>query len=453
MIKLDKNVLKLLMAQTTLAIVIGFVTLFLITGKGAPSGIQVGTISLTGVNRGEFEQTLKDHFEGILKEGFLKIQYNGSQECKIKWSDLDTVMEYDSMTEDVFSNIISKRLENIITEYFPNNSKTITPKVTINAIKLKSRLAEFAAIINKEPVNANIYLKDGKILKVSEANGVKLDVESFTGMLEKEIGQYLETPYVLRAESSPGLEVISPEFTLKEFEGVEEVISTYSSDIKSPNEKEAIELAVTSINKVIVYPADKSKKEEPGEFSFNKYLSLKNGIIEKNNEGYNQVASTLYAAVLIAGIKHEDITRTPHRTAVEYVDHGLDAVVFGKTVDFKFKNILPSLVVVFAEVKDNKVIVSLVSKNQVGQKIASLKVELEQKFIPPIIHVQNDYLEPGKTKVVSPGQEGVKVKVYRIIMEDSMELSKDFLYSDEYKAVEAMVEIGPETKWNIPIIK
>lgn len=452
MIKLDKNVLKLLLIQTTLAIVIGIFALLLITGKGTASGIKVGTATLNGVSRGEYEKALKDHYESILKDGFFKVQYNGDKEYKIKWTDIDTNIEYTAMADEVFENNIGKRFINIITEYFSKSDKSIEPRVTINVSKLKSRLAEIEAIINKEPVNANIYLKDGKVFKVSEANGVKLNMNSFTSMLESKIGNYLEKPYILDA-GSPELEIIYPKITLKEFEGVEEIISTYSSDIKSLNEKEPIELAASGINRVIVYPADKDKNEEPGEFSFNKYLSLKDGIIEKNNEGYNQVASTLYAAVLMAGIKHEAITRTPHKTMVEYTDPGLDAVVFGKTIDFKFKNTLSYPVVVFAEVKDNKVIVSLAGKKQEGDKKTSLKVELEQKFIPPIIHVQNDDLEPGKTKVVSPGQEGLKVKVYRITSEDSMELSRDYLYSEEYKAVEAMVEIGPETKWNIPIIK
>ncbi|MDF2524355.1 MAG: hypothetical protein K0R31_1996 [Clostridiales bacterium] len=452
MIKWDKNVLKILLIQSTLAIAIGFLALFIITGKGTSSHIQVGALSLDGVNRDGFEDALKKHYEVILKDGFFIIRYNGDKDYKMKLSDLDAKMEYNVMSEEVFSNKLGKRFVNIITEYFQSSGKKVTPKIKLNASKLKERLTELAAIINKEPVNANIYLKDGKIFKVSEANGVRLDVDSLSRMLESEIGFYLEKPYTLEAESRD-LVVTFPQITLKEFEGVEEIISTYSSDIKDQNEKDAIALAIDSINKVIVYPADKGKNEEPGEFSFNKYLSLKKGIIEKNNEGYNQVASTLYAALLIAGIRHEDITRSPHKTTVEYIDPGLDAVIFGQTVDFKFKNTLTHPVVIFTEVKDNKVIVSLAGKKQEGLNKTSLKVELEQKYIPPIIHVQNDYLEPGKTKVVSPGQEGVKVKVYKVTMADSMEINKDFLYTDEYKAVEAMVEIGPDTRWNVPIIK
>jgi len=88
--------------------------------------------------------------------------------------------------------------------------------------------------------------------------------------------------------------------------------------------------------------------------------------MEKNNEGYNQVASTLYAALLLTDIDRTGITRVSHESAVDYIEPGLDVVVFGDTIDFKFINSMESPIMIFSSVKNNKITVSIAGKKKIN---------------------------------------------------------------------------------------
>lgn len=446
MIKINKNILAVMLLQTVLAVVGGFgLMLFTASGNASPN-VHVGSVSIGGLSREQAFQKIMGHYDKVLKEGSLIIKYSDSAEYKIKYSQIDAALNYQATLDRLYSRSIGETLSNIITDHFTRKRRTVFPIIDFNESKLQEELTGFSHLVDKEAVNANIYLKGSSVIKVAEANGIKLNLDNVLTKLKKGIGEYLENPYTLRTGEGSDLEVSLPVYTLKDYDGAEEVIAKYSTEIKYLDNLDQIKLAIAAINKVVIYPAEDKKGSEAGVFSFNKYLSMNNGIIERNNEGYNQVVSTLYAAVLVAGIRHEDITRTSHRTPVDYIEPGLDAVVFGNSVDFKFKNTLKSPLVVFAEVKDAKINISLVSSKRDSTIKTSLKVEVDTRHDPKIIQNVSHDLQPGQKMVINPGSEGLKVKVFRVTMKDGAEVSKDLIYYDEYKAVETMVHIGTDTK-------
>ena len=55
--------------------------------------------------------------------------------------------------------------------------------------------------------------------------------------------------------------------------------------------------------------------------------------------GICQVSSTLYAAMVSAGLPATE--RHPHSLSVDYIPSGLDATIFGNTLDLRFTNIFP----------------------------------------------------------------------------------------------------------------
>jgi vancomycin resistance protein YoaR len=122
-----------------------------------------------------------------------------------------------------------------------------------------------------------------------------------------------------------------------------------------------------------------------------------------------------------------------------YITPGLDVRVKGSEFDFKFANTLESRVIIFAEVKNNVIIVRLVGSKKDKQNSPAIESEIVQKFKPSVIQVENSALEQGQKKLLSPGVEGIKVNVYG---------NGKLLYTDTYAAVEMMVEVGPDTEWN-----
>lgn len=131
----------------------------------------------------------------------------------------------------------------------------------------------------------------------------------------------------------------------------------------SVGRKNNITIAAKSINGVII---------PPGEiFSFNDTVgptTRQNGfslakVFHKGKElkGYGggvcQVSSTLYNSAEAAGM--EIIERHPHSKRVYYVPENRDAATSYGKVDFKFKNILTTPVIISTSVKDGKLTVNL----------------------------------------------------------------------------------------------
>jgi len=116
--------------------------------------------------------------------------------------------------------------------------------------------------------------------------------------------------------------------------------TTYTTNV--PNRNTNISLACKALNGTIVKPGHT--------FSFNNTLGYtsaakgykKAGILVNGKSsaalggGICQVSSTLYNAVLKAGLKV--VERHPHSAPVGYVPKGRDATVSYGSVDFKFRN-------------------------------------------------------------------------------------------------------------------
>lgn len=113
----------------------------------------------------------------------------------------------------------------------------------------------------------------------------------------------------------------------------------------NPNISRAVNIAVavSRINGVVIQPGDS--------FSFNQTIlprTAANGYVEANvivnkkyvlgtGGGICQVSSTLYAAMLTAGLPATE--RHPHSLNVGYIPEGMDATISGNALDLRFTNI------------------------------------------------------------------------------------------------------------------
>lgn len=432
--------------QIAIAVIAGFQALHFVTkGKITPYSF-IGNIDVGKLSRQDALKKVEEYYGKIINKDSLIIKYKDGQEFKIRYDEIGTKVDYGATVNLAYGQGRGMTYLNLINGYFISQKRTNHPVVLFNNEKLAEKLRELSAFINKEPVNANIFLKDDKIIKVKEVNGLRLNVEKAAKKIRSEVSTRFSSPVEFKLADDGEIETVYPGITSNDLEGADEVISRFSTDIASPDIEDSIRLAVSAINKVLIYPVDLKTGEDAGIFSFNKYLSTENGTMEQNNEGYNQVVSTLYAAVLSAGINRDAITRTSHKTPVDYIEPGLDAIVFGNTVDFKFKNTLDNTMVIFAEVKGGKVIISLAGKKKDKLIENSIKVEIGQKFTPPLIKLENRDLEPGEEKLVSQGKEGLKVNVFRVKSKNNEEVGRELISSDKYDAVETVIQTGPAEK-------
>lgn len=142
------------------------------------------------------------------------------------------------------------------------------------------------------------------------------------------------------------------------------LIGSYSTAY-NPNISRAanIALAASRINGVVIQPGES--------FSFNQTIlprTTANGYVAANvivnkkyvlgiGGGICQVSSTLYAAMLSAGLPATE--RHPHSLNVGYIPEGMDATISGNALDLKFTNIFAEPIQIQAVADQGTLTISL----------------------------------------------------------------------------------------------
>ena len=189
------------------------------------------------------------------------------------------------------------------------------------------------AKVHTAPENAS-YKEGASFEIIKEKNGLDFDVQDANS-------KYMAL--------NPGetatiqLKVVEPEIKLDDLGDVlfKSLIATHTSTYTMDDKDRVtnLEVAAERCNNTILYPGD--------EFSYNKALghrTIANGykmgnsfaggkIVKTVGGGICQVSSTLYNAVLKAGLTITD--RTAHGMYVKYVQPSTDATVVDNAIDFK----------------------------------------------------------------------------------------------------------------------
>lgn len=124
-----------------------------------------------------------------------------------------------------------------------------------------------------------------------------------------------------------------------------------------------VSVAVSRINGVVIQPGQS--------FSFNQTIlprTTANGYVTANiivnkryvpgiGGGICQVSSTLYAAMLTAGLPATE--RHPHSLKMGYIPDGMDATISGNTLDLKFTNIFATPIQIQATANQGTLTISI----------------------------------------------------------------------------------------------
>lgn len=122
--------------------------------------------------------------------------------------------------------------------------------------------------------------------------------------------------------------------------------------------------------------------------------------------GICQVSSTLYNAILRAGI--QNIERINHSLPSSYVGLGLDATVDWQNIDFRFTNTLNYPIYIEGHTQDKNWYINIFSNSDLSKKIYTIENDVN--------HDDNVY----------------KVKVIRKTYENGMLIDSEFISNDTY---------------------
>ena len=266
------------------------------------------------------------------------------------------------------------------------NGRDVKLTAEYDSTLLEEKLADIAAKINRDPVNAFVeFSSGGTIEKIPGVIGKKLNIEQLAENLREPLTTLNLPKGVIDLEP----EDILPFVTTEDIADIDSVIGTYSTNYYPGDRGDNIWLAANSIShKLIKSSWTFSFNDTVGERTWDAGYKVAGVIIngrpsEDYGGGVCQVSSTLYNAVLLAGLTPTE--RTPHFYQSTYIAPGRDATVADGYLDLKFRNDLPHNVYLIAEAYGSTLsIYVLGTKADLGG--ADIAIEREGSDMSPSIY-------------------------------------------------------------------
>lgn len=299
--------------------------------------------------------------------------------------------------------------------------------------------------INKAPENASVQkMSDGTIKVKDDIKGDKIQEEKFEENIKKEINRkYSESVKIEVPIEKTVASIISSKLS-----SIDTNISSFSTsfELSKSERTHNIELCTSLINGKTLMPDET--------FSFNDCVGERTKdrgfaelpVMEGNrsesgfNGGISQVSSTLYNAILKAGIK--PVERTHNIMPFSYVQLGLDAIVDWSDVDFKFKNTLKYPIYIDAYTEKKNLYVNVYSNSSLTKRKYDIISDVYETIEPDTKTINDPDLREGQVSVVQTGYSGHKVKVKRDTYENGIVVNSDIISYDLYPPISSIVRQG-----------
>ncbi len=304
----------------------------------------------------------------------------------------------------------------------------------VNGETFDAWLDGIAARFERSAESARLHINEGQVLVTPSVTGHRLD--------RAEIQRHIEEAVVRKAGRVIHLTLleIEPELTTEEAYGlgITGEIASYTThfDPTNYNRTVNIRIAAETLSGVLLAPGE--------EFSFNKRvgprvesLGYKEAPVIVDGElvpdiggGICQVSSTLYNAVLMAGLHVTH--RVPHSLPSTYVPLGLDATVAYDYIDFRFRNDNDGHVLLHTSMEDDRVTISLYGGASEQQHVR-LMSQIVGTIKPRSVETPSEHVEAGSELVVSEGRDGYRVQVWRIAAEEDGRVERQLVSHSVYK--------------------
>lgn len=241
-----------------------------------------------------------------------------------------------------------------------------------NLAKITDYLSAIAQKLDRQPVNAKLDYRDGKIVEFSfPQNGLSLNIGKTSANI---------SAAMFSGSDRAGLvfDVIEPAITLEKINnlGITGILGHGESDFtgSSADRIHNIKISAKLFNGVLIGPGEK--------FSFNQILGLVDGstgyrqefviknhtVLKEFGGGVCQVSTTAFRAAILAGLPI--LERHPHAIPVHYYNpQGFDATVYPGSADLQFQNDTANNILIQTKISGTKIYFDLYGATD-GRKVS-----------------------------------------------------------------------------------
>lgn len=265
-----------------------------------------------------------------------------------------------------------------------------------------------------------------------EALNTCLNKEWSYDVIEFEMEQTVEEPKITRAD----LEVITDE------------LGSFYTDAGGGTRLKNIQRATELLNGIVLMPGEELSVEQMTapytlENGYVEGSAYENGkVVQSIGGGLCQVSSTLYNAVLYAEL--EIVTRSAHSMLVSYVEPSRDAAIAEGSKDLVFKNSYEYPVLIEGYINSSGQLWFHVYGKETrpeGRTVEYISETLEN-ISYTTKYVADSGMSLGEKATEGSKINGKKAKLWKVIYENGVEVSRETRNNSNYRASEYIVKIG-----------
>lgn len=318
----------------------------------------------------------------------------------------------------------------------------------VDAEAVATTIATKIPHLENEAKDATITRQNGAFVITDEVKGVAIDAAESAKMIETYFNEEWEKD---GGSITLVTKVEDPRVTRAQLETIRDVLGTFTTNCGTGGGRvQNIKAGAAHINgKVLMpgeeYSANAAMEPYTAENGFTEAGSYENGkVVQSMGGGICQVSSTLYNAVILAEL--EIVERAAHSMLVSYVEPSMDAAIAGDFKDLKFKNNQDTPVYIEGYVSGAYITFNIYGKET---RAADRKIE----FISEVVSstpAGKKFVASGDAigtpiKKASSGYTGMKAKLWKVVYENGVEVSRKVVNNSTYNASAAIYNVGTAT--------
>ena len=415
------------------------------------TGIFAGNIDLSGMTAAEAKVAVEEYVAG-LQDTDITLLAAEDREVVVSAGDLGISWANPELVDEAVE--IGTR-GNVIERYkvlkdLEHENKVYPILLSFDLQAISDILTEKCAKYDREAVNVSLKREDGEFRVVEGQNGYKLDVETSIDLVNDFLtGDWNHQPCTITLD----ITVEEPKGSAEELAEVKDVLGSFTTAYTSSGSSRSanVENGCKLIDGITLYPGEEFSSyktvspfsEANGYYMAGSYVNGK--VVDSLGGGICQVSTTLYNAVLKAEL--EVTERHNHSMIVSYVDPSADAAIAESSgKDFRFVNNLDYPVYIEGYTKGKKITFNIYGKET---RAAGREVRYESEILevtnPPADTIYADASLPIGYIVTESAHIGYRAKLWKIVTEDGVEVSRTEVNSSKYKMVPRSATVGTAT--------
>ena len=413
------------------------------------AGIYVDDISLGGKTADEAMSLVKGYVADLGKKEITLYIVDGHSlivtpdELGFIWSNPGIISEAAALGQK--GNII-KRYKAI--KDLEHSNKIYELEYTFDSVMISDIITEQCEDYVEPAIDATMEIIEGEIVITAGQAGFEIDVRASVDLIIEFLSSDWEKN---NASIDLIVAVTEPRGTYEELSSLTDVLGTYSTSYSSSNSNRSANIAngTRLCSGQLLYPGDEfNALESVMPFTENNgYLLagsfLQGQLVDSLGGGICQVTTTLYNAVLLAEL--EVTERHNHSMIVSYVEPSMDAAIAessGKNLKF-VNNTEDPIFVVGQTSSDKKISFTIYGKEfRPSSRSIEYKSEILETKHPEGEIVYQDAGSPVGYVSVQSAYIGYRSRLWKIVTEDGVEVSRDQVNSSNYIAVPRTATVG-----------